>query len=60
MADVEGAQEQRSTNGQDLLRKEGRPTYARAEENPESARSVICAIFSAHSAYFNVSRQKVP
>ena len=33
---------------------------ARAAENPESARSVIHAIFSAHSAYFNVSRQKVP
>ena len=32
----------------------------RAEENAESARSVIYAIFSAHSAYFNVSRQKVP
>ena len=32
----------------------------RAVENPESARSVIYAIFSAHSAYFNVSRQKVP
>ena len=29
-----------------------------SEENPESARSVY-AIFSAHSAYFNVSRQKV-
>ena len=27
--------------------------------NAESARSVIYAIFSAHSAYFNVSRQKV-
>ena len=34
--------------------------YGRAEENPESARSVIYAIFSAHSVYFNVSRQKVP
>ena len=32
----------------------------RAVENAESARSVIYAIFSAHSAYFNVSRQKVP
>ena len=32
----------------------------RAEENPESAPSVIYAIFSAHSAYFNISRQKVP
>ena len=31
----------------------------RAEENPESARSVIYAIFSAHSAYFNVSRREV-
>ena len=33
---------------------------SRAVENAESARSVIYAIFSAHSAYFNVSRQKVP
>ena len=32
----------------------------RAEENPESARSVIYAIFSAHNAYFNVLQQKVP
>ena len=32
----------------------------RAVENAESTRSVIYAIFSAHSAYFNVSRQKVP
>ena len=32
---------------------------SRAVENAESARSVIYAIFSAHSAYFNVSRQKV-
>ena len=32
----------------------------RAVENAESARSVIYAIFSAHSAYLNVSRQNVP
>ena len=33
---------------------------SRAVENPESARSVIYANLSAHSAYLNVSRQKVP
>ena len=32
----------------------------RNKKNPESARSIIYAIFSAHSAYFNVLRQKVP
>ena len=34
--------------------------HPRAVENAESARSVIYAIFSAHSAYFNDSRRKVP
>ena len=34
--------------------------FHRAVENAESARSVIYAIFSAHTAYFNVSGQKVP
>ena len=38
----------------------GKVKGLRAVENAESARSVIYAIFSAHSAYFNVSRQKVP
>ena len=33
MADVEGAQERRSTKGQGLLRKEGHPTYAILSRN---------------------------
>ena len=46
-----------------LAQNQGNVSYihiSRAVENAESARSVIYAIFSAHSAYFNVSRQKVP
>ena len=33
---------------------------SRAGKNAESARSAIYAIFLAHSAYFDVLRQKVP
>ena len=33
VADVEGAQERRSTKGQGLLRKEGPPTYAILSRN---------------------------
>ena len=33
VADVEGAQERRSTKGQGLLRKEGSPTYAILSRN---------------------------
>ena len=49
-----------SGKGEDAFTSGFELPWTRAVENPESARSVIYAIFSAHSAYFNVSRQKVP